>query len=174
MPSLCDWSVDRFHRAFASRELSTAWGEKQIATNRNKSRAGDYFVGGLGEDEIYVAIGIGFEGLWDVQGGEGDFLGPVSVGVVVAAGVEDAVGDGVVADFFAVSVAEDQESWGEVVRWRWSGDRGRWRESDFQSFAVGWSAAHPDVVAVLEFDHQRLGDRGFTVIVCTTRIICGK
>jgi putative effector of murein hydrolase LrgA (UPF0299 family) len=36
-----------------------------------------------------------------------DLFVPVSVGVVVAAGVEDAVGDGVVADFFAVSVAKN-------------------------------------------------------------------
>src|SRR5580700_4953792 len=62
----------------------------------NKLGAGDYFVGGVGEDEFYVALRVGFEGLRDVDGGESDFLVPVSVGVVVAASVEDAVGDGVV------------------------------------------------------------------------------
>jgi hypothetical protein len=36
------------------------------------------------------------------------FLVPVSVGVEVAAGVEESVGDGVVADFFAVAVAKDE------------------------------------------------------------------
>ena len=69
--------------------------------------AGYYFVGRCGEDEFYVAGGVGLLSFADVQGGEGDFFVPVSVGVVVAAGVEDAVGDGVVADFFGVSVTKD-------------------------------------------------------------------
>jgi hypothetical protein len=45
--------------------------------------------------------------LGQVEGGEFDFSGPVSVGVIVAAGVEDAIGDGVVVDFFGMPVAKD-------------------------------------------------------------------
>ena len=70
-------------------------------------RAGYYFVRRCGEDEVYVTCCVGLQCLGHVQYSESDFLVPVSVGVVVAAGVEDAVGDGVVADFFAVSVTKD-------------------------------------------------------------------
>jgi hypothetical protein len=58
---------------------------------------------------------VGLQGLGDIEGGEVDLLIPISVGVVVAAGVEDAVGDGVVADLFTVSVAKDQNGGGLVV-----------------------------------------------------------
>ena len=68
-------------------------------------RAGDDFVGCAGEDEVYSVAGVRGDGCGKVQGREVDGFGPVAVGVIVAAGVELAAGDGVVADAFAVAVA---------------------------------------------------------------------
>ena len=62
--------------------------------------------GDEGRTKFTLAVGVGLESLVQVESGEIDFLVPVSVGVVVAAGVEEAVGDGVVADFFAMSIAK--------------------------------------------------------------------
>ena len=70
-------------------------------------RAGDYFVGRCRKDEFHISGGVGFKGFGNVQGGEFDFLVPVSVGVIVAAGVEDAVGYRIIVDFFGVSIAKN-------------------------------------------------------------------
>jgi len=62
---------------------------------------------------LRVALACRVSGI--VERGEGDFPVPIAVGVVVAAGVEDAVGDGVVADFFAVAVTKKSERLGAAV-----------------------------------------------------------
>ena len=74
---------------------------------RGKLWARDYFVWRFGEDELYISRRIRLESFGNVEGGQIDFLVPVSVGVVVAARVENAVGYGVVADFFGVSITKN-------------------------------------------------------------------
>src|ERR1700678_622006 len=69
---------------------------------------GDDFVGRRRENEFHAAFVVGLQGFGYVEICEIDLFAPVAVGVVVAAGVKNTVGDGVVADFFAVAVAEDQ------------------------------------------------------------------
>ena len=74
---------------------------------RGKLWARDYFVWRFGEDELYISRGIRLQSFGDVEGGQIDFLCPVAIGVVVAARVECAVSDGVVADFFGVSITKN-------------------------------------------------------------------
>src|ERR1700733_2066324 len=80
------------------------------------SRAGDDFVGSAGEDELYATVGVGRKRCGNVQVCESDGLGPVAIGVVVAASVEHAAGDCVVADAFGMAVAKDQHSGLQILR----------------------------------------------------------
>jgi hypothetical protein len=75
-------------------------------------RADDDFVGGGGELKFYAAGLVCVDGVGEVEGGECYFFVPGSVGVVVAGGVENAVGDGIVGNFFAPAVAEYEDSGG--------------------------------------------------------------
>jgi len=80
--------------------------------------AGDNFVGGGGEAELGGGGLILFQGFVEVERGEFDFFIPGAVGVEVGAGVDGAVGDGVVGNLVAVSVAEDQGYRGQGCRRR--------------------------------------------------------
>jgi len=83
---------------------------------RGQLWARDYFVWRFGEDELHISRGIGLQSFGNFERGQIDLLVPVAICVVVAAGVECAVGYGVVADFFGVSITKNQsrgrERWG--------------------------------------------------------------
>ena len=78
--------------------------------------ADDYFVGGGGEAELNAVGLVAGDGFAEIEGGEFDFADPRSGVVVVGAGVENAVDDGVVGNFFAVTVAKVQDRDGVMRR----------------------------------------------------------
>jgi len=71
-------------------------------------RPGYDFIRCAGQNKLHAVVGVGRDGCGKVQCCEVDGFGPVTVGVVVAAGVKFSGGDGVIADAFRVAVAENQ------------------------------------------------------------------
>ena len=79
--------------------------------------ADDYFVGGLGEAELNAVGLVAGDGFGEIEGGEFDFSDPGSGVDVAGTGVKKAIDDGVVGNFFAVTIAEEQDRDGVMQRW---------------------------------------------------------
>lgn len=144
--------------------------------------SGDDFVGRRGKDESYAAGAVGRKSFRNIQLCKFDLLVPITVGVEVAAGVEDTVGNRVIVDFLASAVAKHKNHRRERGSRTSSGDdrwlaslgivrncsrrtlarRGRrpgvmiWSQGERLAAARDLTLAYADVTVTLQFDQQRL------------------